>query len=187
MFSGLRADIYPLLSECLTCSKILPTKITVCPLCGRQDPTGYETRREYDFQTILEKYFKRMFMYIAFMFVVVMITFLVTSYRINWTNFLNWQASQFLFWCHRRCLLTYTWHSICSSQIVKLETVIYMEHENDKTKLRPSHLTTANYVNNHLLDRVRYLQKSEPTLVQPLFNEDDKNVFIKLSAIDLVS
>ena len=62
-----------------------------------------------------------------------------------------------------------------------------MEHENDKTKLRPSHLTTANYVNNHLLDRVRYLQKSEPTLVQPLFNEDDKNVFIKLSAIDLVS
>jgi hypothetical protein len=47
----------------------------VCPLCGEQDPTGYEAKREYDFQTILEKYFRRFVLYIAFMFVVVMICF----------------------------------------------------------------------------------------------------------------
>jgi hypothetical protein len=62
-----------------------------------------------------------------------------------------------------------------------------MEHKKYEPKLSPSNLTTANYVNNHLLDRVRHLQKTEPTLVQPLFTEDDKKVFVKLSSIDLVS
>ena len=63
--------------------------------------------------------------------------------------------------------------------------VIIMEHEKDK--FVPQHLTTANYVKNHLLDRVRHLQKTEPTLVQALSGEDDKNVFVKLNAIDLGS
>ena len=63
--------------------------------------------------------------------------------------------------------------------------VIIMEHEKDK--FVPQHLTTANYVKNHLLDRVRHLKKTEPTLVQALSGEDDKNVFVKLNAIDLVS
>ena len=63
--------------------------------------------------------------------------------------------------------------------------VIIMEHEKDK--FVPQHSTTANYVKNHLLDRVRHLQKTEPTLVQALSAEDDKNVFVKLNAIDLVS
>jgi len=80
---GLKADVYPLLSECLTCSKILPTKIMACPLCGKPDPTGYEAKREYDFQTILEKYFRRFVLYIAFMFVVVMITLVVSAYKSN--------------------------------------------------------------------------------------------------------
>ena len=65
--------------------------------------------------------------------------------------------------------------------------VIVMEHEKDKDKFAPQHLTTANYVKNHLSDRVRHLQKTEPTLVQALSAEDDKNVFVKLNAIDLVS
>jgi len=65
--------------------------------------------------------------------------------------------------------------------------VIVMEHEKDKDKFAPQHLTTANYVKNHLSDRVRHLQKTEPTLVQALSDEDDKNVFVKLNAIDLVS
>ena len=83
MSSGLKTDVYPLLSECLTCSKILPTKIMVCPLCGKRDPTGYEAKREYDFQKILEKYSKRFVLYIAFMFVIVMILFLVSAYKSN--------------------------------------------------------------------------------------------------------
>jgi hypothetical protein len=67
--------------------------------------------------------------------------------------------------------------------------VIVMEHEKDKDKdkFAPQHLTTANYVKNHLSDRVRHLQKTEPTSVQALSGEDDKNVFVKLNAIDLVS
>ena len=65
--------------------------------------------------------------------------------------------------------------------------VIVMEHEKEKDKFAPQHLTTANYVKNHLSDRVRHLQKTEPTLVQALSDEDDKNVFVKLNAIDLVS
>ena len=65
--------------------------------------------------------------------------------------------------------------------------VIVMEHEKDKDKFAPQHLTTANYVKNHLSDRVRHLQKTEPTLVQALSDEDDINVFVKLNAIDLVS
>ena len=65
--------------------------------------------------------------------------------------------------------------------------VIFMEHEKDKDKFVPQHLTTANYVKNHLSDRVRHLQKTEPTLVQALSDEDDINVFVKLNAIDLVS
>jgi hypothetical protein len=77
MLSGLKADIYPLISECISCSKILPTKITACPSCGRQDPTGYEAKREYDFQVILMKYFKRMFGYLAIIFSVALITFLL--------------------------------------------------------------------------------------------------------------
>jgi hypothetical protein len=77
MLSGLKADIYPLISECISCSKILPTKITACPSCGRQDPTGYEAKREYDFQVILIKYFKRMFGYLAIIFSVALITFLL--------------------------------------------------------------------------------------------------------------
>ena len=74
-------------------------------------------------------------------------------------------------------------------QFVRTEDkmVIGMEHKKDKTELSSADLTTANYVNDHLLDRVRHLQKTEPTLVQPLFTEDDKNVFVKLSAIDLVT
>ena len=77
MLSGLKADIYPLISECISCSKILPTKITACPSCGRQDPTGYEAKREYDFQVILIKYFNRMFGYLAIIFSVALITFLL--------------------------------------------------------------------------------------------------------------
>ena len=77
MLSGLKADIYPLISECISCSKILPTKIMACPSCGRQDPTGYEAKREYDFQIILIKYFKRMFGYLAIIFSVALITFLL--------------------------------------------------------------------------------------------------------------
>ena len=77
MLSGLKADIYPLISECISCYKILPTKITACPSCGRQDPTGYEAKREYDFQVILMKYFKRMFGYLAIIFSVALITFLL--------------------------------------------------------------------------------------------------------------
>ena len=77
MLSGLKADIYPLISECISCSKILPTKIMACPSCGRQDPTGYEAKREYDFQVILIKYFKRMFGYLAIIFSVALITFLL--------------------------------------------------------------------------------------------------------------
>ena len=65
--------------------------------------------------------------------------------------------------------------------------VIVMEHEKEKDKFAPQHLATANYVKNHLLDRVRHLQKTEPTLVRALSGEDDKNVFVKLNAIDLVS
>ena len=41
--------------------------------------------------------------------------------------------------------------------------VIDMEHKKDEAKLSSSDLTTANYVNDHLLDRVRHLQKTEPT------------------------
>ena len=77
MLSGLKADIYPLISECMTCSKILPTKIMACPNCGRQDPTGFETKREYDFQIILLKYVKRMFAYLAIMVSVAVPTFLL--------------------------------------------------------------------------------------------------------------
>ena len=77
MLSGLKADIYPLISECISCSKILPTKIMACPSCGRQDPTGYEAKREYDFQIILIKYFKRMFGYLAIIFSVALIIFLL--------------------------------------------------------------------------------------------------------------
>jgi predicted nucleic acid-binding Zn ribbon protein len=77
MTSGLKADIYPLISECVTCSKILPTKITDCPSCGRQDPTGYEAKREYDFQIILIKYFKIMFGYIVLMILVALFSFLM--------------------------------------------------------------------------------------------------------------
>ena len=77
MLSGLKADIYPLISECISCSKILPTKITACSSCGRQDPTGYKAKREYDYQVILIKYFKRMFGYLAFIFSVALITFLL--------------------------------------------------------------------------------------------------------------
>ena len=55
-------------------------------------------------------------------------------------------------------------------QFVRTEDkmVIDMEHKKDKTELSAADLTTANYVNDHLLDRVRYLQKTEPTLVKPL-------------------
>jgi len=65
--------------------------------------------------------------------------------------------------------------------------VMDMEHKKDENELSSSDLTTANYVNDHLLDRVRHLQKTEPTSVQALSGEDDKNVFVKLNAIDLVS
>jgi hypothetical protein len=77
MLSDLKEDIYPLISECVTCSKILPTKITACPSCGKQDPTGYEAKREYDFQIILRKYFRRMFGYITFTVLVALFTFLL--------------------------------------------------------------------------------------------------------------
>ena len=77
MLSGLKADIYPLISECMTCSKILPTKIMACPNCGRQDPTGYEAKRSYDFQIILLKSVKRMFAYLAIMVSAAVPTFLL--------------------------------------------------------------------------------------------------------------
>ena len=80
-----------------------------------------------------------------------------------------------------------TWHNICNSSLPTDKMVIDMEHKKDEAKLSASDLTTANYVNDHLLDRVRHLQKTEPTLVKPIFSEDDKKVFVKLSAIDLVS
>jgi len=62
--------------------------------------------------------------------------------------------------------------------------VIDMEHKKDEAKLSSSDLTTANYVNDHLLDRVRHLQKTEPTLVKPIFTEDDKKVFVRMLWID---
>jgi hypothetical protein len=80
-----------------------------------------------------------------------------------------------------------TWHNICNSSLPTDKMVIDMEHKKDEAKLSSSDLTTANYVNDHLLDRVRHLQKTEPTLVKPIFCEDDKKVFVKLSPIDLVS
>ena len=80
-----------------------------------------------------------------------------------------------------------TWHNVCNSSLPTDKMVIDMEHKKDEAKLSSSDLTTANYVNDHLLDRVRHLQKTEPTLVKPIFTEDDKKVFVKLSAIDLVS
>ena len=80
-----------------------------------------------------------------------------------------------------------TWHNVCNSSLPTDKMVIDMEHKKDEAKLSASDLTTANYVNDHLLDRVRHLQKTEPTLVKPIFSEDDKKVFVKLSAIDLVS
>ena len=48
-----------------------------CPNCGRQDPTGYEAKREYDFQIILLKSVKRMFAYLAIMVSVAVPTFLL--------------------------------------------------------------------------------------------------------------
>jgi hypothetical protein len=63
--------------------------------------------------------------------------------------------------------------------------VIVVEHEKDKDKFVPQHLTTANYVANHLLDRVRHLKKTEPTFAHALSSEDYRNVFVKLNAIDL--
>ena len=80
-----------------------------------------------------------------------------------------------------------TWHNICNPSLPTDKMVIDMEHKKDEAELSSSDLTTANYVNDHLLDRVRHLQKTEPTLVKPIFCEDDKKVFVKLSAIDLVS
>jgi len=77
MLSGLRADIYPLISECISCSKILPSKIMACPSCGRQDPTGYEAKREYDFQIILIEYVKKMFGYLAIIVSVALLIFLL--------------------------------------------------------------------------------------------------------------
>lgn len=71
--------------------------------------------------------------------------------------------------------------------ITKGKMVIDMEHKQDVAKLSPLDFTTVNYVNDHLLDRVRHLKKTEPTLVQPLNAKDDQKVFIKLSTIDLVS
>ena len=61
----------------LLVSKILPTKIMACPNCGRQDPTGYEAKRNYDFQIILLKSVKRMFAYLAIMVSVAVPTFLL--------------------------------------------------------------------------------------------------------------
>ena len=88
MLSGLKADIYPIMSECITCSKILPTKIMACPNCGRQDPTGYEAKREYDFQIILIKSFKRMFGYLAIMVSVAVLTFLLMYSK--WVRRMLW-------------------------------------------------------------------------------------------------
>ena len=65
--------------------------------------------------------------------------------------------------------------------------VMDMEHKKDENELSSSDLTTANYVNDHLLDRVRHLQKTEPTLAKPIFTDYDNKVFVKLSVIDLVS
>jgi hypothetical protein len=65
--------------------------------------------------------------------------------------------------------------------------VIDMEHKKDEAKLSSPDLMTANYVNDHLLDRVRHLQKTVPTLAKPIFTDDDNKVFVKLSVIDLVS
>jgi len=88
MLSGLRADIYPLISECISCSKILPTKITACPSCGRQDPTGYEAKREYDFQIILIEYFKKMFGCLAIIVSIAVLTFLLMYSK--WVRRMLW-------------------------------------------------------------------------------------------------
>ena len=46
------------------------------------------------------------------------------------------------------------------SVITKGKMVIDMEHKQDEAKLSPLNFTTANYVNDHLFDRVRHLKKN---------------------------
>lgn len=58
-----------------------------------------------------------------------------------------------------------------------------MEQSNDTEKVS---LTTADYIKVHLLDRVRHLEKSEPTLRAPLNKSTHHNDrdFLKFSSHD---
>jgi hypothetical protein len=58
-----------------------------------------------------------------------------------------------------------------------------MEQSNDTETVS---LTTADYIKVHLLDRVRHLEKSEPTLTAPLNKSTHHNDrdFLKFSSPD---
>lgn len=62
---SLERDLYPLLTECNHCKKVLPSKTSLCPQCGRRDPIGYEAKREFDFVKILGTYLKKFFYFMA--------------------------------------------------------------------------------------------------------------------------
>jgi predicted amidophosphoribosyltransferase len=63
---GLERDLYPLLAECNHCKKVLPSKTSLCPQCGRPDPIGYEAKREFDFVKILGTYLKKFFLFYGY-------------------------------------------------------------------------------------------------------------------------
>ena len=62
---------------------------------------------------------------------------------------------------------------------------LVMEMDN-KTVTEQTLVTTANFVKCHLLDRVRHLAKSEPSLVKPLSTVDNGGVINKLTTSDKV-
>ncbi|NBT88758.1 MAG: hypothetical protein EBT51_10725 [Flavobacteriaceae bacterium] len=63
---SLERDLYPLLAECNHCKKVLPSKTSLCPQCGRRDPIGYEAKREFDFVKILGTYLKKFFLFYGY-------------------------------------------------------------------------------------------------------------------------
>ena len=63
---GLERDLYPLLAECIHCKKVLPSKTSLSPQCGRRDPIGYEVKREFDFVKILGTYLKKFFLFYGY-------------------------------------------------------------------------------------------------------------------------
>lgn len=63
---SLERDLYPLPTECNHCKKVLPSKTSLCPQCGRRDPIGYEAKREFDFVKILGTYLKKFFLFYGY-------------------------------------------------------------------------------------------------------------------------